>query len=87
MESQTNRKSLSHLMKNDALHAKLCAVALATPTQGRDVIDNTLFLCPECAHIEPDRPPASSARFAAHRRRSSSRCRDGDSQAQGLAGG
>jgi len=59
MESQTNRKSLLHLMKDDALHAKLCAVALATPTQGRDVIDNTLFLCPECAHIEPDRPPAS----------------------------
>jgi rubrerythrin len=34
------------------------AVALATPTQGHDVIDIKLFLCPECAHIESDRPPA-----------------------------
>ena len=59
MESQANRKSLSHLMKDEAVHAKLCAVALATPAQGHDVVDILLFLCPECAHIEPNRPPAS----------------------------
>jgi rubrerythrin len=58
MESQTDRKSLSHLMKDAAIHAKLCAVALATPTHGQEVIDIKLFLCPECAHIESDRPPA-----------------------------
>jgi rubrerythrin len=59
MESQTDRKSLSHLMKDEAVYAKLCAVALATPTQGQEVIDIKLFLCPECAHIELDRPPVS----------------------------
>ena len=37
MESQTDRKSLSHLMKDEAVHAKLCAVAPATPTQGHAV--------------------------------------------------
>jgi rubrerythrin len=58
MESQANRKSLSQLLKDEAVHAKLCAVALATPTQGHDAIDITLFLCPECAHVESDRPSA-----------------------------
>ena len=59
MESQPNRKSLSHLLEDEAVHAKLCAVALATQPQGHDVTDITHFLCPECAQIEPDRPPVS----------------------------
>jgi rubrerythrin len=34
-------------------------MALATVTQGTELDNPRLFLCPACGHIEPDRPPAS----------------------------
>ena len=58
MGSQANRKSVSFAVSDESVHAKLCAMALATATQGEAVLDIKLFMCPECAHIEPDRAPA-----------------------------
>ena len=58
MESQANRKSVSFATRGEAVHDRLCAMALATATQGEAVLDIKLFMCPECAHIEPDRAPA-----------------------------
>ncbi len=59
MEISANRRYLAFAGKSEAVHAKLCAMALAAVTQERDLVEAQLFLCPVCGHIEPGRPPAS----------------------------
>jgi len=59
MESQANRRHLASAINDETVQAKLCAVALATVTQGKDFDDTKLFLCPACGYIEPDQPPAT----------------------------
>jgi rubrerythrin len=44
---------------DEALRARLCAMALAAAPEEADAGDMRLFLCPACGHIEPDRCPAS----------------------------
>jgi rubrerythrin len=59
MEKQAYRKDPALTMTPEAVHAKLCAVALAAVAQGRDLAETQLFLCPVCGHIEPGEPPVS----------------------------
>ena len=59
MDSHANRRCSAFAIYDEALRARLCAVALATVTQGKDVDDTRLFLCPACGHIEPNQPQAS----------------------------
>ncbi len=59
MESHPNLRSSTFAIYDEALRARLCAMALATVTQEKDADDTRLFLCPACGHIEPDRPPVS----------------------------
>jgi rubrerythrin len=59
MESPANHKYLAFAGKAEAVHAKLCAMALAAVTQDRDLVEIRLFLCPVCGHVEPGQPPAT----------------------------
>lgn len=44
---------------DEALRARLCAMALAAAPEEADAGDMRLFLCPACGHIEPDQRPTS----------------------------
>ncbi len=59
MDSHANPRCSTFAIYDEALRARLCAVALATVKQERDADDTRLFLCPACGHIEPNQPPAS----------------------------
>jgi rubrerythrin len=59
MENPANPRCSTFAIYDEALRARLCAVALATVAQGHVVDDTRLFLCPACGHIEPNQPPAS----------------------------
>lgn len=59
MDSHANPRYSTFAIYDEALRARLCAVALATVTQERDADGTRLFLCPACGHIEPNQPPAS----------------------------
>jgi len=59
MDSHANPKCSTFAIYDEALRARLCAVALATVEQENDPDDTRLFLCPACGHIEPHQPPAS----------------------------
>ena len=61
MDSHATPRCSTFAIYDEALRARLCAVALATvkQEQERDTDDTRLFLCPACGHIEPNQPPAS----------------------------
>ena len=59
MNSHANPRCSTFAIYDEALRARLCAVALATVTQERDADATRLFLCPACGHIEPNQPPSS----------------------------
>ncbi len=59
MDRHANPRSSHFAIYDEALRARLCAMALATVTQGAELDDTRLFLCPACGHIEQNRPPAS----------------------------
>ncbi len=59
MESHAKSRCSTFAIYDEALRARLCAVALATVAQEDDTDDMRLFLCPTCGHIEPNLPPAS----------------------------
>jgi rubrerythrin len=59
MDSHANPRCSTFAIYDEALRARLCAVALATVTQERDEDTTRLFLCPACGHIELGQPPAS----------------------------
>jgi len=59
MESRATPRCSTFAIYDEALRARLCAVALATVAQERDADGTRLFLCPACGHIEPNQPPAS----------------------------
>jgi len=59
MESHANLRCSTFAIYDEALRARLCAVALATVKPETDADDTRLFLCPACGHIEPNQPPTS----------------------------
>lgn len=59
MDNQATPRYSTFAIYDEALRARLCAMALATVQQERDADDTRLFLCPACGHIEPNKPPAS----------------------------
>jgi rubrerythrin len=59
MDSHASPRCSTFAIYDEALRARLCAVALATVTHERDTDGTRLFLCPACGHIEPNHPPAS----------------------------
>jgi rubrerythrin len=61
MDSHANPRRSTFAIYDEALRARLCAVALATvkDEEEKEGGDTRLFLCPACGHIEPNQPPAS----------------------------
>jgi len=60
MDSHANPRRSTFAIYDEALRARLCAVALATvKDEEKEGDDTRLFLCPACGHIEPNQPPAS----------------------------
>jgi rubrerythrin len=53
-------------MKAEAVHAKLYQMAIEAVEQGKDLTENSFYLCPICGHIElgsaPDACPICGAR-------------------------
>jgi rubrerythrin len=42
----------------EAVHARLYQLALEAVSQGKDLAESRIFLCPVCGHIELGAPPA-----------------------------
>ena len=59
MDRHANRRGSTFAIYDEALRARLCAMALATVQPERDADDTPLYLCPACGHIEPNQPPTS----------------------------
>jgi rubrerythrin len=60
------KRMFGYAMKVEAVHAKLYLMALQAVEQGKDVAENSFYLCPICGHIElgtaPDSCPVCGAR-------------------------
>lgn len=54
-----NRRQLACAEQAEAVHAKLCAMALAAVTQDQEPVETKVFLCPACDHMEAGEPPSS----------------------------
>jgi rubrerythrin len=60
------KRMFGYALKAEAVHAKLYQMALQAVEQGKDVAEESFYLCPVCGHIElgaaPDSCPICGAR-------------------------
>jgi rubrerythrin len=53
------KRMFGYALKVEAVHAKLYQMALEAVELGKDVTDNSFYLCPICGHIELGKAPDS----------------------------
>jgi len=53
------KRMFGYAMKAEAIHAKLYQMALEAVSQGKDLAESKIYLCPVCGHIELGTPPAT----------------------------
>jgi rubrerythrin len=58
-ENHKAKRMFGYATKAEAVHAKLYKMALDAVTQGKDLTESNIYLCPVCGHIELGKPPAA----------------------------
>ena len=58
-ENHKAQRMFAFAKKAEAIHAALYKLALEAVAQGKDLAEESIYLCPVCGHIELGKPPAS----------------------------
>ncbi len=57
-ENHKAKRMFGYAKEAEAVHARLYRLALEAVSQGKDLAESRIFLCPVCGHIELGAPPA-----------------------------
>lgn len=58
-ENHKAKRMFGYAKEAEAVHARLYQLALEAVSQGKDLAESRIFLCPVCGHIELGAPPAT----------------------------
>lgn len=58
-ENHRAKRMFGYAKQAEAVHARLYQLALEAVSQGKDLAESKIYLCPVCGHIELGAPPAT----------------------------